>query len=187
VSKTTQLQLLKDEVAQCTRCPELAKCRSQTVFGIGNPDADVLFIGEAPGAAEDQQGEPFVGQAGKLLDDIITKGLQLRREDVFLCNILCCRPPGNRNPLSEETAHCRPFLDRTLEIVKPKVICCLGAVAAHSLLGIEEMLASLRGKVHDCNGIAVVCTYHPAYLLRNPAAKEETWKDMQLLTEAMRR
>jgi len=184
-TKAGQLLALADEVAGCTRCKDLADSRTQTVFGVGNPDSSLVFLGEAPGRDEDIQGEPFVGRAGQLLTDIIVKGMKLRREDIYICNILRCRPPGNRNPLPDEAAHCRPFLDRTLEIIKPKFICCLGAVAAKNLLATEQTIGALRGKVWDYNGIKVVCTYHPAYLLRNPAAKKDTWDDIQLLMREM--
>jgi DNA polymerase len=134
---------------------------------------------------EDKQGVPFVGRAGQLLTDIIVKGMQMRRDDVYICNILRCRPPGNRNPLPDEAGHCREFLDRTLEIIKPKFICCLGAVAAKNLLDSEKTIGALRGTIWDYNGIKVVCTYHPAYLLRNPAAKKDTWDDIKLLLQEM--
>ena len=179
--KAGQLQLLADEVARCTLCKELATSRTQTVFGTGNPDSRLVFLGEAPGMDEDKRGEPFVGRAGQLLTDIIVKGMRMRREDVYICNILRCRPPGNRNPMPDEAGHCRPFLDRTLEIIKPEFICCLGAVAAKNLLNSEKTIGALRGRVWDYNGIKVVCTYHPAYLLRNPAAKADTWEDIKLL------
>jgi DNA polymerase len=182
--KQEQLDKLAKDVAKCTLCPNLLG-RTQTVFGTGNPDAELVFIGEAPGADEDKQGIPFVGRAGQLLTDIITKGMNLRREDVYICNILRCRPPENRNPEPTEAANCRPFLDATLEIVQPKFICCLGAVAAKNLLQTERTIGSLRGRVFDYNGIKVLCTYHPAYLLRNPAAKAETWKDIQILMKEM--
>jgi len=183
--KAGQLLQLADEVAGCSRCKDLAESRTQTVFGVGNPDSPLVFLGEAPGADEDKKGEPFVGRAGQLLTDIIVKGMKLRREDVYICNILRCRPPGNRNPMPDEAAHCRPFLDRTLEIIKPGFICCLGAVAAKNLLATEQTIGALRGKVWDYNGIKVVCTYHPAYLLRNPAAKKDTWDDIQILMQEM--
>lgn len=176
---------MASEVAQCTLCDELAMTRTQTVFGVGNPDAELVFLGEAPGADEDKQGEPFVGRAGKLLDDIISKGMKLKREDVFICNILRCRPPGNRNPKPDEAEHCRPFLDQTLAIVKPKFICCLGAVAAQNLLETDKSIGSMRGNVLDYKGIKVVCTYHPAYLLRNPSAKKQTWEDIKILMREM--
>lgn len=186
-TKDERLRLIFEDVKQCTRCKDLASSRTQPVFGVGNPDAELLFLGEAPGAEEDKQGEPFVGRAGQLLTDIITKGMRLRREDVFICNILCCRPPGNRNPLPDEAAHCQPFLEQTLEIVKPKFVCCLGAIAAKNLLNSNLAIGALRGKVFDYNGIKVICTYHPAYLLRNPAAKKSTWEDIQLLMREMER
>lgn len=180
-----QLDLLAREVAECRRCAELALERTQTVFGTGNPQARLVFIGEAPGAEEDKQGIPFVGRAGQLLTDIITKGMGLERKDVYICNILRCRPPGNRNPLPDEASRCREFLDRTLEIVAPEFLCCLGAVAAQNLLATDTTIGKLRGKVQHYQGIPVVCTYHPAYLLRNPSAKKETWKDIQFLMKLM--
>jgi len=179
------LEGLATEVAACTLCHELATTRTQTVFGVGNPRAELCFLGEAPGADEDRQGEPFVGRAGKLLTDIIQKGMKLRREDVYILNILKCRPPGNRNPAGDEVAHCRPFFERQLEIIQPKFICCLGSVAAQNLLETNVSVGRLRGKLHDWQGHQVLVTYHPAYLLRNPAAKKDTWEDIQLLMEAM--
>jgi DNA polymerase len=184
-SKTAQLRELAQKVAQCTLCSELALSRTQTVFGVGNPDAKLVFLGEAPGADEDKQGEPFVGRAGMLLNDIIVKGMKLRREDVYICNILRCRPPGNRTPSLEEAERCKPFLDQTLEIIKPHYICCLGAVAAQNLLQTLNSIGSMRGKIFHYNTIKVVCTYHPAYLLRNPSAKKQTWEDIQLLMREM--
>jgi len=185
LSKSDQLRCLAEEVAKCTRCKDLASSRTQTVFGSGNPESPLVFIGEAPGADEDKRGEPFVGRAGQLLTDIITKGMRIRREDVYICNILRCRPPGNRNPMPDEAAHCRPFLDQTLEIIQPKFICCLGTIAARYLLSSDQTIGAMRGRVWDYNGIKVVCTYHPAYLLRNPAAKKDTWDDIQLLMREM--
>jgi DNA polymerase len=184
-TKSDQLRSLADEVAKCTRCKDLATNRTQTVFGVGNPDSPLVFIGEAPGAEEDKQGEPFVGKAGQLLTDIITNEMKLRREDIYICNILQCRPPDNRDPLSGEVTSCRPYLDRTLEIIKPKFICCLGAVAAKSILDSDKPIAELRGKVWDYKGIKVICTYHPAYLLRNPTAKKDVDDDVQLLMREM--
>jgi len=173
------------QVAACVRCAELARTRTQTVFGSGNPCARLVFLGEAPGADEDRQGQPFVGRAGQLLTDIIVKGLRMRREDVYILNILKCRPPGNRTPLPSEAANCRQYLDRQLQIIRPEFICCLGAVAAQNLLGVSTSIGQLRGRVLNYEGIKVVCTYHPAYLLRNPAAKRPTWEDLQLLMSAM--
>ena len=173
------------EVAACTRCAELARTRTQTVFGVGNPYARLVFCGEAPGADEDRLGEPFVGRAGQLLTDIIVKGMKIRRQDVYILNILRCRPPGNRTPLPVEAANCREYLDRQLAIIQPEFICCLGAVAAQNLLGTDVPIGRLRGRVHDFHGIKVVCTYHPAYLLRNPEAKRYVWDDIQMLMAEM--
>ena len=180
ISAAPTLDVLRDEVAQCTRCDELASTRTQTVFGVGDGQARLCLLGEAPGAEEDRLGEPFVGRSGKLLDKIL-EACGLSRETVYILNVLKCRPPGNRNPTPEESAHCRRFLDRQLELIDPEFICCLGAVAARNLLSTTEAIGRLRGKVHEYHGINVVCTYHPAYLLRNPAAKKQTWDDMKLL------
>lgn len=178
------LAKLRKEVAACTRCKELARTRTQTVFGVGNPHARLVFVGEAPGADEDRQGEPFVGAAGQLLDKIL-QACTLRREDVYICNILRCRPPGNRTPSPGEAANCREHLDRQLAIIQPEYICCLGSVAAQNLLGTTWSIGQLRGQLHDYHGIKVLCTYHPAYLLRTPSAKRKVWEDMQLLLAAM--
>lgn len=171
-------------VSQCTRCDELARTRTQTVFGAGNPNARLVFCGEAPGADEDRQGVPFVGAAGRLLDKIIA-ACTLKREDVYILNILRCRPPGNRTPAPAEAANCREYLDTQLRIIQPEYICCLGACAAQNLLETTQALGKLRGRFHEYQGIKVLCTYHPAYLLRNPAAKRPTWEDMQMLMAAM--
>lgn len=180
-----ELEVIQQEVAHCTRCAELAATRTQTVFGVGNPAARLCFFGEAPGADEDRQGEPFVGRAGRLLDDIITKGMGLRREDVYILNVLKCRPPGNRNPSPEEAGNCFQFFERQLEAIQPEFLCCLGAVAAMNLLQTTEPIGRLRGRFHNYRGIRVIATYHPAYLLRNPPAKKEVWKDIQLLMKEM--
>ena len=184
-SRADALQQLAAKVVQCKKCAELVANRTQTVFGVGNPFAELVFLGEAPGADEDKQGIPFVGRAGKLLTDMIEKGMQIKRDDVYICNILRCRPPGNRNPSLEEAAKCRGFLDATLQVIKPKYICCLGAVAATNLLDSQESIGKMRGRILDYKGIKVVCTYHPAYLLRNPAAKTATWDDLKLLMREM--
>jgi len=184
MSAAPSLDALRDEVAQCTLCQELASARSQTVFGAGNPDARLCFLGEAPGAEEDRQGEPFVGRSGKLLTKIL-EACGLQREDVYILNVLKCRPPGNRNPTSEESTNCRRFFDRQLELINPEYICCLGAVAAQNLLATTEAIGRLRGKVHEYRGVHVICTYHPAYLLRNPSAKRHAWDDMKLLMREM--
>jgi DNA polymerase len=178
------LEVIQREVSQCVRCRDLAETRTQTVFGVGDPNARLCFLGEAPGADEDRQGEPFVGRAGQLLTKII-EACTMRREDVYILNTLKCRPPGNRNPLPDELAHCRGFLDRQLEIIQPEFICCLGAVAARALLATEAPIGKLRKRFFDYRGSRVICTYHPAYLLRNPAAKKDVWEDMKLLLEAM--
>jgi DNA polymerase len=175
-----ELELVAQRVSGCTRCAELAATRTQTVFGVGTLDPEVCFIGEAPGADEDRQGEPFVGAAGQLLNRILA-ACGWKREEVYICNILRCRPPGNRLPLADEAANCREYLDRTLELVRPKTICCLGACAAQNLLGTTVAIGKLRKRFHDYHGTPVMATYHPAYLLRNPAAKKDVWEDMQML------
>ncbi|HKB04691.1 MAG TPA: uracil-DNA glycosylase [Gemmataceae bacterium] len=177
-----ELTLLAERVRRCDRCPELVATRTQTVFGVGPVGAEVCFIGEAPGADEDRQGEPFVGVAGQLLNRIIA-ACGFRREDVFICNILRCRPPGNRQPKPDECANCREYLDRSIELVRPKVICCLGAVAAQNLLGTRAGITKLRGQFYDYMGTPVLCTFHPAALLegRSPEKKKDVWEDMKML------
>jgi len=184
-SRQAALDDVARKVAACTRCAELVRCRTQTVFGVGNPQARLVFCGEAPGADEDRQGTPFVGRAGQLLTDIIEKGMKLERSDVYILNILRCRPPGNRNPLPVEAAACREWLDAQLAIIRPEFLCCLGAVAAQNLLDTTEPIGRLRGRVLDYHGIKVVCTYHPAYLLRTPSAKAACWEDIKLLMREM--
>jgi uracil-DNA glycosylase len=184
ISAAPTLEVLHDEVAQCTLCRELAGTRTQTVLGVGNSEARLCFLGEAPGADEDRLGEPFVGRAGQLLNKIL-EACGLKREEVYILNVLKCRPPGNRNPLPEESENCRRFLDRQLQLIDPEYICCLGAVAAQNLLSTTSSIGRMRGKIHEYRGIKVVCTYHPAYLLRNPAAKKHTWDDMKLLMREM--
>jgi uracil-DNA glycosylase len=182
--RAARLVALSRQVAQCARCAELAQTRKQTVFGVGNPHPRLIFLGEAPGADEDRQGEPFVGRAGQLLTKII-EACTMRREDVYIMNVLKCRPPGNRNPLPTEAANCREFLDAQLAILQPEYICCLGAVAAQNLLQTEASIGRMRGKFYLYQGIKVLCTYHPAYLLRNPEAKRPVWEDMQFLMAEM--
>ncbi|MGB9687461.1 uracil-DNA glycosylase [Thermogutta sp.] len=186
-SREEILAELARQVAQCVRCPALVANRTQTVFGVGNPYAELVFIGEAPGYDEDVQGLPFVGRAGQLLTAMITNGMGMRREDVYICNILRCRPPNNRTPTREEAANCRPWLDATLAVIQPKFICCLGNVAAQNLLGTDLTIGRLRGKIWEYNGAKVICTYHPAFLLRNPAMKREAWEDLKLLLQVMGR
>lgn len=172
------LAALKEEVSTCTNCG-LCEGRTQTVFADGNANADLVFVGEAPGFYEDQQGIPFVGKAGQLLTDIITKGMKLTREEVYICNVIKCRPPENRDPNPNEIEQCEPYLIRQLELVQPKVICALGGHAAKTLLKTEESTGRLRGKWHEYQGIPLRVTYHPAYLLRNPEEKKKTWEDIQ--------
>ncbi len=179
------LDAVQSEVAACTLCDELAATRTQTVFGVGNPMARLVFLGEAPGADEDRLGEPFVGRAGQLLTDIIEKGMGLKRDDVYILNVLKCRPPGNRNPSTIEAENCKPFLDRQLEIIQPEYICCLGTIAAQNLLATKQAIGKLRGKFHSYGDAKVLATYHPAYLLRNPSAKKQVWEDMKLLMREM--
>jgi DNA polymerase len=174
------LEMLSATVSSCSRCAELAATRTQTVFGVGKIDAEICFIGEAPGADEDAQGEPFVGAAGQLLNRIIV-ACGMKREEVYICNILKCRPPGNRTPLPNEAINCREYLDRQLALVRPKYIVALGACAAQNLLGSKLSIGRLRGQFQSYNGIPVLCTYHPAYLLRSPEKKKDVWEDMQKL------
>lgn len=178
------LAVLQREVVRCERCDELARRRTQTVFGVGDPNARLCFFGEAPGADEDLQGEPFVGAAGQLLTKII-QACTLRREEVYILNVLKCRPPGNRNPEPSEVASCRVFFERQFEIIRPEFICCLGAVAAQSLLRTTQSVGRLRGQFHEYRGARVLVTYHPSYLLRQPSAKRAVWEDMKLLMKAM--
>ena len=182
--RQTALQTLAREVSQCTACSELAETRHQTVFGVGSATARLCLLGEAPGANEDRQGEPFVGRAGQLLDRILA-ACTLSREDVYILNVIKCRPPKNRNPTSDEVVNCRSFFERQIEIIQPEFICCLGAVATQNLLDTNQSIGSLRGKFHDWHGIQVLATYHPAYLLRDPSKKVEVWKDMRMLMREM--
>jgi uracil-DNA glycosylase family 4 len=165
------------EMGDCRRC-KLHANRTQIVFGTGNPRAKLLFVGEAPGREEDLQGEPFVGQAGQLLNKII-QAIQLSREQVYIGNIIKCRPPENRNPEPDEIMACEPFLIKQIQVIRPKLICALGTFAAQTLLKTEEKISSLRGKFHEYQGIPLMPTYHPAYLLRNPNRKREVWEDMK--------
>jgi DNA polymerase len=178
------LEIIAQEVAACRACHQLATTRTQTVFGVGNPHARLCFLGEAPGADEDKQGEPFVGRAGQLLTRII-EACTLKRSDVYILNTLKCRPPGNRNPAPDEVANCRGFLDRQLALIKPEFICCLGSIAAQTLLDTQQSIGRMRGQFFEYAGARVMCTYHPAYLLRNPAAKKEVWDDMKMLLHEM--
>jgi DNA polymerase len=180
------LTVLAEQVRGCTRCAELARTRRQTVFGVGRVDAEICFVGEAPGANEDATGEPFVGEAGQLLNRIIA-ACGMKREDVYICNIIKCRPPGNRLPLPDEAGNCRDYLERQLELVRPKYLCALGACAAQNLLRSPLPIGKLRGKFHSYRGVPVLCTYHPAYLLRSPEKKKDVWEDMKKLLARMGR
>jgi len=179
-NKEEQLTKICQEMANCRLC-QLAKTRHNLVFGDGNFHAQIVFVGEAPGADEDEQGLPFVGRAGQLLTDIIVKGMKLERKDVYICNILKCRPPGNRNPLPDEISKCEPFLKKQLQIISPKIICALGTFAAQTLLKTDIPISALRGRFHSYEGIKLMPTYHPAYLLRNPSAKKPVWEDVQMI------
>lgn len=174
------LRTIREDIGDCTRCVLHKQGRKQIVFGVGNPRADIMFIGEAPGADEDMQGEPFVGRAGQLLNNMIS-AMGIRREDVYIANIIKCRPPGNRTPEREECDTCSPFLMRQIEVVKPKIIVALGAVAAKTLLGVNDAMVNLRGRIYDFRNTKLAVTYHPAYLLRDPRQKKETWKDLQMV------
>jgi uracil-DNA glycosylase len=178
------LQAIRDDLGECQRC-KLAPTRKNIVFGSGNPHADLMFVGEAPGADEDEQGLPFVGRAGQLLTKII-EAIDLKREEVYICNILKCRPPGNRNPESDEVASCEPFLLRQVASVKPKVICALGTFGAQTLLRTKEPISKLRGQLIDFRGAKFIATFHPAYLLRNPYEKRKVWEDLQKIRDYLR-
>jgi uracil-DNA glycosylase family 4 len=171
------LERIREDIGDCTRC-RLHKARTKIVFGVGNPKAELVFVGEGPGHDEDVQGEPFVGRAGKLLTQMI-EAMSLRRQDVYICNVVKCRPPDNRLPEKDEIATCSPFLLRQLSVIQPKVICCLGACAAQTLLATNQGISRFRGEWFDFRGSKLISTYHPAYLLRNPNAKGEVWKDLQ--------
>lgn len=177
--RSLTLTQVREELGECTRC-KLHKGRKNIVFGVGDPKAWLAFVGEAPGADEDDQGEPFVGRAGQLLTRII-EAMKLRREQVYICNIIKCRPPGNRNPEPDEIASCEPFLIGQLQAIKPKLICALGNFAAQILLRTKEPISKLRGRFYSYQGIPVLPTFHPAYLLRNPHEKKTVWEDMKLL------
>jgi DNA polymerase len=177
--KPAALQAIREDIGDCTRC-RLHKGRTNLVFGVGNVNADIMFVGEGPGADEDAQGEPFVGRAGQLLNNMIT-AMGLKREDVYIANVVKCRPPGNRTPEKDECDVCSPFLLRQIEVVRPKVIVALGAVAAKTLLAVNDSMANLRGRWYDFRGSKLAVTYHPAYLLRDPRQKKEAWKDLQMV------
>jgi uracil-DNA glycosylase len=171
------LPIIREDLGDCTRC-KLHKARNKIVFGDGSPKAELVFVGEGPGADEDAQGLPFVGRAGKLLTQMI-EAMGLQRRDVYICNVVKCRPPGNRQPEPDEVEKCSPFLFRQLDVLQPKVIVCLGATAAQTLLETNRSISHFRGQWLDFRGYKMIATYHPAYLLRNPNAKGDVWKDLQ--------
>ncbi|WKZ16198.1 MAG: uracil-DNA glycosylase [Candidatus Jettenia caeni] len=186
-TKETKIKLLEElrhEMLVCHKCP-LSKTRTNLVFGVGNSMADLMFIGEAPGRDEDLQGEPFVGRAGQLLTKII-EAIDMKRSDVYIANVLKCRPPGNRNPLPEEIIICIPYLIKQIEIIQPKVLCALGAFAAQALLNTKAPVGTLRGRFHDYKGVPMMVTFHPAYLLRNPNDKAKVWDDMKKVRDFLK-
>jgi len=171
------LETFRQQICECLKCP-LGHTRTRFVFGSGDPEAGIMFVGEAPGQEEDLQGLPFVGAAGELLSKIIG-AMKLSRDDVYICNVLKCRPPNNRDPQPEEVTSCEPYLQRQIELVRPSVICCLGRHAAHALLKTDKSLSRLRGQLHEYQGIPLVVTYHPAALLRNAQYKRPVWDDVK--------
>jgi uracil-DNA glycosylase family 4 len=183
-SVSESLDTIREDLGDCRRC-KLAANRMNIVFGSGNPQAELMFVGEAPGAEEDQQGLPFVGRAGQLLTKII-EAIEMSREDVYICNILKCRPPGNRNPEDDEISACEPFLFRQIASVKPRVICALGAFGAQTLLKTRTPISRLRGHLIDYRGTKFMATFHPAYLLRNPNEKRKVWEDVQVIQRYLR-
>jgi uracil-DNA glycosylase family 4 len=190
------LKIIREDLGDCTRCPLHKQGRKQIVFGVGNPEAELMFVGEGPGADEDEKGEPFVGRAGQLLNNMI-KAMGITREQVYIANIVKCRPPGNRTPEREECETCSPFLMRQIAVIKPKVIVALGATAAKTLLAMNSSMAQLRGRVYDFkpagvrsndpnwDGCKLAVTYHPAFLLRDPRQKGEAWKDLQMVMKEL--
>ncbi len=179
-----QLDTLKKQADNCHLC-QLSKSRQKVVFGEGNPNADLLFIGEGPGASEDSMGKPFVGRSGELLTKMIENVLHIKREDVYIANIVKCRPPNNRAPTPTEAHTCQPYLLKQIEIIKPKLIIALGATAYHYLTGDETNITKIRGTLHEQNGYTLIPTYHPSYLLRNPSAKKEVFEDLKKVKELM--
>ncbi|HWW84273.1 MAG TPA: uracil-DNA glycosylase [Vicinamibacterales bacterium] len=177
---------VRTDIGDCTRCKLHKLGRRQIVYGVGNPEADLMFVGEAPGADEDIKGEPFVGRAGQLLTKII-EAIDLKREDVYIANVIKCRPPQNRNPEQDEVDTCEPFLFRQIDIIKPKVIVALGTFAARALLRTLDPISRLRGRTYEYRGAKLVPTFHPAYLLRNPVSKRDVWEDMKVVRELLKR
>lgn len=183
--KARTLEELRGEIGDCRLC-KLCSGRTNLVFGIGNPRARLMFVGEGPGRDEDLQGEPFVGRAGQLLTDIITKGIGLKREDVYIANVVKCRPPENRNPEPDEVAACEPFLKKQIELIRPEIIVALGKFAVQTLLQSKAPISKLRGNWHRYCGIKLMPTFHPAYLLRNPADKKLVWEDIKKVIKELR-
>ena len=186
VQTVQSLEELRAEIGDCRRC-KLCQGRTKIVFGVGNPRAELVFVGEGPGRDEDLKGEPFVGRAGQLLTEIITKGMKMRREDVYIANVVKCRPPENRNPEPDEIAACEPFLVKQLDLIKPRIIVALGTFAAQTLLKSKTPISRLRGVWHTYQGIKLMPTLHPAYLLRNPNDKRLVWQDIQAVLREMGR
>jgi uracil-DNA glycosylase len=184
LEKTADLNELRAFIGDCTRC-KLAPMRTNLVFGAGHPNADLMFVGEAPGADEDARGEPFVGRAGQLLTDIIERGIGVKRSDVYICNVIKCRPPGNRNPENDEVASCESFLFRQIDLVKPRAIVALGTFAVQALLKVKTPISKLRGNWHAVRGVKLMPTFHPAYLLRNPGDKRLVWADIQMVMKEL--
>jgi uracil-DNA glycosylase family 4 len=178
LERTANLESLREFIGECTRC-KLHPLRTNLVFGVGNPKAELMFVGEAPGADEDARGEPFVGRAGQLLTDIIERGMGMTRAEVYICNVIKCRPPENRNPEADEVAACEPFLFRQIDLVRPRAIVGLGTFAVQALLKLKTPISKLRGNWHEVRGVKLMPTFHPAYLLRNPADKRLVWADIQ--------
>jgi DNA polymerase len=186
MTSTDALAAIRADIGdQCSRCKLHTLGRKQIVFGVGNPDADLMFVGEAPGADEDVQGVPFVGRAGQLLTKII-EAIDLKRDDVYIANVIKCRPPQNRNPEQDEVETCEPFLFQQIDVIKPKVIVTLGKFAAQSLLRTETPISQLRGRQFEYRGAKLIPTFHPAFLLRNPSAKREVWEDMKLVRSILK-
>lgn len=183
-ARVAELAEIEQRVSACTRC-RLSEGRTRTVFGCGNPAAELMFVGEGPGAEEDKQGLPFVGRAGELLTRIV-QAIEMRREDVYIANVVKCRPPGNRDPQGDEVIACRGYLERQIELIRPRVIVALGRIAAQTLLGNEDPIGRMRGRWFKVLGVPTMVTYHPAALLRNPALKRPTWEDMQQVRDRLR-
>ncbi len=180
------LDEIRLDLGDCRRC-KLSKGRKTIVFGSGNPHAELVFVGEGPGADEDEQGLPFVGRAGQLLTEMIEKGMKIPRPSVYICNIVKCRPPDNRKPEKDEVAACRQFVERQLDAIRPRAVCALGATAAETLLGTRQSMGSLRGHWFDFHGYPLVVTYHPAFLLRDPTKKRESWEDLKAIVAFLKK